>query len=103
MAQNRRVNLHRELESILGSKNVYYDPPESFKLKYPCIVYYLENLLDTPADNIAYRRMRRYNMTYITTDSEDPIAERLADLRYCRLNRPFSVSDLFHFAYTIYY
>ena len=102
MAQNR-VKLHHMLENILGSKNVYYDPPESFKLKYPCIVYYLEGFSDLPADNLTYRRMRRYNMTYITTDSEDPVAEKLADIRYCTLSRPFAVSDLFHFAYVLYY
>lgn len=102
MAQNR-VKLHHMLEDILGSKNVYYDPPESFKLKYPCIVYYLEGFYDLPADNLTYRRMRRYNMTYITTDSEDPVAEKLADIRYCTLSRPFAVSDLFHFAYVLYY
>ena len=102
MAQ-RRVNLHHMLEDILGSKNVYYDPPESFKLKYPCIVYYMEGFADIPADNQTYRRMRRYNMTYITTDSEDPVAERLADIRYCTLTRPFVASDLFHFSYTLFY
>ena len=102
MAQNR-VKLHHMLEDILGSKNVYYDPPESFKLKYPCIVYYLDGFNDLPADNQTYIRMRRYNMTYITTDSEDPIAEKLADIRYCTLSRPFAVSDLFHFAYVLYY
>ena len=102
MAQNR-AKLHHILEGILGSKNVYYDPPESFKLKYPCIVYYMEGFYDISADNQTYRRMRRYNMTYITTDSEDSVADQLADLRYCTFNRSFSVSDLFHFAYTIFY
>lgn len=98
-----RVELHHQLEAILGSKNVYYDPPESFKLKYPCIVYSLEGFADSYADNETYRRMRRYTMTYITSKAEDPIAEKLADIRYCTLNRPFVTSDLYHFAYTIFY
>ena len=99
-----RVELHHKLEAILGSKNVYFDPPESFKLSYPCIVYYLEGYEDWPADNAVYHRLRRYSMTFITTDSEDPIAEELQNLRYCNLNRaPFAASDLFHFPYTIKY
>lgn len=98
-----RVELHHKLEAILGSENVYFDPPEDFKLKYPCIVYYLEGLFDRPADNVTYHRMHRYNMTFITEDPEDPIAEDLADMRYCNLDRPFTASDMMHFSYTIYY
>lgn len=104
MGQNRtRIDLHHKLEAVLGSKNVFFDPPESFKLKYPCIVYYLEGFADISADNTTYRRMRVYNMTYISPIAEDPIAEKLADLRFCILNRPFTVSDLYHWAYTIRY
>lgn len=104
MGQNRtRVELHHKLVSMLGSNNVYFDPPENFKLQYPCIVYYLEGLADSSADNQVYRRMRRYSLTYITPIAEDPFAEELADIRYCTLNRPYTVSDLYHWAYTLFY
>ena len=104
MGQNRtRVELHHKLVEMLGSNNVYFDPPENFKLKYPCIVYYLEGLADIPADNQTYRRLHRYNLTYITTKAEDPFAEELAALRYCTLTRPFAVSDLHHWSYTLFY
>lgn len=104
MGQNRsRIELHHKLESVLGSNNVFFDPPESFKLRYPCIVYYLEGFSDISADNVTYNRQRVYNMTYISPTAEDPIADDLANLRFCRLNRPFTVSDLYHWAYTIIY
>ena len=40
-----RLNLQDKLEEVLGSKQVYFQPPESLKLKYPCIVYSRSNNL----------------------------------------------------------
>lgn len=34
-----RLNLHEEFATLLGSNNVYFQPPESVKLNYPCIKY----------------------------------------------------------------
>ena len=35
----QRIKLHELLVSLLGTRNVYFQPPESIKLSYPCIVY----------------------------------------------------------------
>ena len=34
-----RLNLHNSLIEALGTKSVYFQPPESVKLVYPCIIY----------------------------------------------------------------
>ena len=34
-----RLDLQALLEDLLGSRNVYYQPPESVKMNYPAIVY----------------------------------------------------------------
>lgn len=47
----QRVDLHRKFEIALGSKNVYFQPPESVKLKYPCIIYGLSKLPIKHADD----------------------------------------------------
>ena len=36
---DRRNDLQKLLVEVLGSKNVYFQPPESVKMKYPAIVY----------------------------------------------------------------
>lgn len=100
---NRRVELHHKLEEVLGSKNVYFQPPVSLKLKYPCIVYNLETANDTNANDHLYRRLYRYTLTYITKDPDDPKRDLIDNLMYCRMNR-FFISDNFnHFVYEIYY
>lgn len=102
MAQTR-VKLDALLRSTLGSTNVYFDPPESFKLKYPCIVYSLSGNTDMYADDSRYHRLKRYTVTYITRDADDPMIDTIDDLKYCKLVRPFVSDGLFHYAYDIYY
>lgn len=102
MAQSR-IDLDKILRSTLGSTNVYYDPPESFKLRYPCIVYSLSNHVDNNADDARYRRLKRYLVIYITQNADDPKVDELDDLRYCSLSRAYTSDGLFHYAYTIYY
>jgi hypothetical protein len=99
----RRVDLHKILVNTLGSRNVYYDPPESKKLSYPCIVYSLEGHYERNADNQSYTLVKRYGMTYITEDSDDPMVDKLEALKFCSLNRPYTAGDLHHFSYTIFY
>jgi len=96
-----RVELDRILRTTLGTDHVYYDPPESFKLKYPCIVYSLSRHQDMFADNRRYFRTKRYTLVYITRDADDPMVETLDDLEYCHLNRPYTADGLFHYAYDI--
>ena len=98
-----RVELDRILRSTLGTTNVYFDPPESFKLKYPCIVYSLEGHNEVFADGSQYYRLKRYSILYITRDADDPMVEKLDDLEYCHLSRAYTSDGLFHYAYEIYF
>ena len=54
---NRRLELHNILVGLLGSNHVYYQPPESLKMEYPCIRYNRSNINSGRADNINYRNM----------------------------------------------
>lgn len=98
-----RVELDNLLRTTLGSTNVYFDPPESFKLKYPCIVYSLSAHIERFSDDSLYNRMKRYTLLYITKDADDPMVETLEDLKYCHLSRPYMADGLFHYAYDIYF
>ena len=98
-----RVELDRILRTTLGSTNVYFDPPESFKLKYPCIVYSLDGHNEIFAENYQYYGMKRYSIIYITKDADDPMVDTLDSMRYCRLSRPYTSDGLFHYAYEIYF
>ena len=83
--------------------HVYFQPPESVKLSYPCIVYQLDDHSEFHADDTTYLRMRRYSVTYITKNPDDLNVETIADMKYCRLNRFFTNDNLNHYVYTIYH
>lgn len=99
----RRVELQRLLEGMLGTRNVYFQPPTGLKLKYPCIVYNLDTADDVHADDLIYRRLYQYSLTYITKNPEDPMRDEIDNLRYCRFNRFFASDNLNHFVYTLYF
>lgn len=99
----RRADLHHILEAVLGSKNVYFDPPESFKLSYPCIVYSMNAHHERMADNEQYNLAKRYSLIYITQKADDPMVDKIELLQYCSLNQSYTSSNLHHYAYTIYY
>lgn len=102
MSQSRQIQLQRKLESLLGSRNVYFQPPTGTKLQYPCIVYNLATANDVHADDRIYRRLYRYTLIYITKDPDDPKRDLIDDLQYCAFDRPVVNDNLYHYYYTIY-
>lgn len=99
----RRLELHQMLCEALGSKNVYFQPPENFKMAYPCIVYERDKIEPDRADNGVYLLRNRYQVTVIDWDPDSPIPERIAMLPQCQYDRPFVSNNLHHDVFTIYY
>ena len=60
-----RLKLHEMLKDLLGSNNVYFQPPPSLMMKYPCIVYERVRINTKFADNIPYQLNKPYQLTYI--------------------------------------
>lgn len=100
---DRRLELHQILANILGSTNVYFQPPSNTQLKYPCIVYERSDIDTKYADNLRYTSMVRYSMTLIGRSPESDLVEKLLDLPYCSYDRFYTADSLNHDAFTIYY
>ena len=98
-----REELQYLLEDILGSTNVYFQPPASVRMKYPAIVYSLENINDLPANNDPYHRDKSYQLTLIDKDPDNEIVDKLSDLQFCSFERFFTSDNLNHFVYRIFY
>lgn len=99
----RRHKLHKILKDILGSENVYFQPPESVKMKYPAIVYLRSNERIIHADNIPYKRVKRYQITVITKDPDSDIPDKIGELSGASFNRFFTSEGLNHDVYTLYF
>ena len=99
-----RTELHEELVRILGSRNVYFQPPESVKLKFPCIVYSLDNYDIRYADDLPYKIIAKYSLTIIDKDPDSTIKDAvLGSFSMCRLERVFTSNNLNHYTLTLYY
>lgn len=98
-----REDLHELLADILGSRKVYFQPPESFKLKYPCIVYERSDIRTVKADNIKYTMKKRYTVTYISEDPDSEIPDKIVQLPYCSFDRHFKSGNMNHDVFDLYY
>lgn len=98
-----RVDLQNLLTSLLGSKNVYYDPPESKKLSYPAIVYSKSDIWVDKADDVNYRKKTRYDAIVIDRLPDNPVINSLLELPYCSYDRHYVSDNLHHDSLTIYY
>lgn len=98
-----RKELHHRLEEILGSRNVYFNPPQNMMLEYPCILYNLDDKQTVKADNINYLIQNYYNVTLIHPDPVNKIQDAIMELPYCTFTSFYSTDDLNHFRYQIYY
>ena len=95
-----RLELHDLLMDILGSSNVYYQPPESFKIQYPCIVYNRTDIDALHADDNPYIKRHRYLVTHIGYDPDDPVVEEMAGIRGFSYDRHFTSDGLHHDVFT---
>ncbi len=99
----RRLILHEILCDILGSKQVYFQPPESVKMKYPAIVYGLDDIQNTHADDGVYLSHRKYAITVIDKDPDSVFVGKVAALPSCRYNRHFEKDNLNHDVFTLFF
>ena len=83
-------------------KHVYFQPPASLKLAYPCIVYKLEDIPQLYANNMPYQWYHAYQLTVIDRDPESKIREKIAELQTAKFQRFFVADNLNHFVFRIY-
>ena len=99
-----RPELQAEFEKILGSRNVYFQPPQSLVMKYDAIRYSLTGKDIVHANNRIYRKTNRYDGVVITYDPDSDIIDKLLDnFEMCSVGDPYTMDNLNHFPFTIYY
>ena len=103
---NRREDLHDELKSLLGTNEVFFQAPSNHKLKYPAIIYSLENAETHYANSKPYFYMNRYTITYLTLNPDDELIEKILmspELQRIRLVNHFVSDNIHHYIYKLYY
>ena len=98
-----RVDLQNVLEELLGSRNVYYQPPESLKMNYPAIVYARKTIDNSYANNSVYKQNYAYEITVIDKNPDSEIVNKVSKLPTCGFDRHFKSDNLNHDVFTLYY
>lgn len=98
-----RLELHAMLEEILGSSNVYFQPPASINMRYPAIVYSRSNIVNKHANSEIYMQNKSYEVTVIDEDPDSEIVDRLSRVPYCQFDRHFVSDNLNHDVFTLYF
>lgn len=107
-----RLGLDKVLRDVLsdlgynldtGEACVYFQPPESIKMRYPCIVYERNSGSNRFADNAPYISVWGYTVTVIDKNPDSKIPEKIAELPMCRIGRHFVADNLNHDVFELYY
>lgn len=98
-----RLELQNLLESILGSRNVYYQPPESIKIKYPAIIYSRNDIDNNFADDIVYMQNHTYQIIVIDANPDSEIVNKISKLPMCRYDRHYTSDNLNHDVFILNY
>lgn len=98
-----RLELQTLLETLVGSQNVYFQPPPTLSMNYPCIVYKINNEKVSFADNKPYKHTKRYLITVIDKNPDSILPDKISKLSMSSFDRHMTVNGLNHYIYNLYF
>ena len=98
-----RLELHSVFQELLGSSNVYYQPPESIKMQYDAIRYSKKIIDSKYANDRKYSMIDCYEVIVISRLPDNPVVKKLLSLPYCSYDRHYIADNLHHDVLTIYW
>ncbi len=99
---DRRREMQRKLQKIMGDNPVYFQPPRDERMRYPCVRYKLNDIDTIKADNKKYKKMNRYDVILIDEDPVSEFVDPILDIEYCSFDRTYTSDNLNHYVFTIY-
>ena len=99
----KRLQLQDLLEALLGSRNVYFQPPVNVQMQFPCIVYRRDAATSLFAGNKPYRYTKRYQVTVIDPNPDSLIPDKIAELSLCTFERHFTAENLNHDVFNLFF
>lgn len=97
----QRLTLQSLLEVVLGTRNVYFQPPSNLQMTYPCIVYMRDDATTEYANNLPYMYTKGYQVTHIGRDPDSPVPDKIARLPSARFARHYVAENLHHDVFNI--
>lgn len=102
MPKLNHLDLGAKFREILGSGNVYFQPPASIKMQYPAIRYSLKSIDPNHANDGLYIYTPCYEVILIDKNPNSEYFEKILYLPYCQFDRHYEADNLNHDVFTIY-
>jgi hypothetical protein len=100
---SNRLDLQAKFEEILGSRNVYFQPPASVSMRYPAIRYELKDFQTRSANNSpSYMSSTGYECVLIMKEPDTKYLQEIFKIPYCKFGRYYRAENLHHYTFTIY-
>lgn len=99
----QRTDLQTLLKALLETDFVYFQPPPTVQMQYPCIVYNRDYAVTTFADDRPYGHRKRYQVIVIDRDPDSVIPAKVAALPMCIFDRHYTADNLNHDAYKLFF
>jgi hypothetical protein len=97
-----RLDLQTKLEELLGSRNVYYQPPASLKMEYPAIRYSKSIIQSRHADDMKYTNFTRYEIIVIDKKPDNNVIQDILSLPLTTFDRHYVADNMNHDVINIY-
>lgn len=98
-----RLELQTKLEELLGSRNVYHQPPANKMMQYDAIRYSLSNPDSRFADDRRYKFMKCYDLIVISRLPDPEVVDKILELPYSSIGKPYVADNLNHYPITLYF
>jgi hypothetical protein len=104
MAQHpTRLEIQTLLEALMGTNPVYFQPPPTVQMQYPCLVYERDYAYTEFAGNYPYLNCKRYQVTVIDRDPDSTFPDKVAALPMSAFNRHFTADNLNHDVFQVFF
>ena len=101
----KRTDLTEMFKEVLGNDHVYFQPPSSVRMLYPCIRYEFSGYTDIYADDIRYVTSKSYTVTIIYKDPDSNLPDLFREKfkNKCHFDRQHKADNLYHTVFTLNY
>ena len=96
-----RLMLQELLESL--TEHVYFQPPTSIQMQYPCIICRRDNSQTEYAGNRPYARTKRYQVTVVDRSPDSELPDKVEELPLSSFDRAYSADNLNHYVFTLFF
>ena len=93
----------KDLYNEIYNERVIYQPPATFAIDYPCVLYHQTGGDTNHANNNPYHFKKRYMILVIDRNPDSRIPGAIGKISGCQLDRVYTADNLYHWAFNLYY